>query len=215
MSLLRECFSDAVSLEEAAGLTREIEYVIYAELKDVTELLKATSIERQFQWCIYTQNDVNQGLIRVRCTNDTEYTQTTKVKVSGDTAAGKDENCISIDANQFKMFSMLSKTGMYKDRYIFPIPDTDLKWEVDCFIQSDGSYAPWCKIDLELPDPQAIDFKSLPYPITLGEVLQQNQSDRLDTIYAEHITVVPGKTTKDFNTKPIAELQAQLTTSQT
>ncbi len=193
MKLMRQC----LALEEdSSGVAKEeIEHVFYAKLANMLDLKKATSYEHQEQWELklpLTDKNASDGSIRIRKTvkpdQDPEYVITTKTRTNKD----NDRIEVSVpttDVN-FKQFQLLSPRGMRKDRYHFPVPDSNLVWEVDMFLKpgSDTEYFEWCKIDLEVTD------KSQPlpeFPIDFVGVIQQSpdmpldQKNAVDQLYEE------------------------------
>jgi hypothetical protein len=161
----------ALEAEKADGkVSKEIEYMYYARLTDVTALLRATSMEIQQQWGLWydkTEENAGSGSIRVRKTishdiidgvlrletAQTQYVQTIKLKTpSGDALEIPSES----SEHGMQAFMILADSGMIKHRYVFPIPGQDLKWEVDMFLVKGSDvnsrdYMPWCKLDLEVP----------------------------------------------------------------
>ena len=202
---------NTISIEETIGAQREIEYSVYGLVKDINEITAATDIIRQFQWVLYEQNNQARGNIRIRMINDTEFVRTIKYKKNEDNQPGKNELTKPSDAEEFAYFIEIAQSGMYKDRYIFPIPGTDMKWEVDCFIQPDGSYAPWVKFDLEYKDKLDIP-EDLKFPIGISEVLKPGVDvEKLDAIYKEFVTIPAGTQPSAFKVIPLADLKAKLT----
>lgn len=137
----------------------EIELTFYARLADPEALPTTPLREMQEQWTIkiaHTDENGARGDIRVRKTDiydngdlgKTEYVLTTKVRVDGQTAH---EIPIVSSADQFEHFKTLAESGMHKLRHTYPINGTDLKWEVDVFVNPKGGFFPWVKIDLEVP----------------------------------------------------------------
>ncbi len=162
----------ATEADDVSGqLKPEVEYMFYARVDDPQTLLKALCVEIQQQWGVWqdkTDKNAGMGSIRVRKTttlpiihgqfdnlNKTEQiVLTTKLK-RGD---GSSLEC-SVEATEdmLKSFQVKAESGMVKHRYRFPIPDCELVWEVDMFVEPGLSmyatkYVPWAKIDLELPD---------------------------------------------------------------
>lgn len=195
-----------ISLEEEAGSQREIELTTYGKVDNFDMLKLATNVERQFQFVMYEQSDVATGNVRIRCTNDDDYKLTIKYKPNTDNAPGKNEICKPIDKEAFDAFSWIAQSGMYKDRYYYPVVDTDLVWEVDFFIQADGSYAPWVKFDLELKEGQSIP-PGLKYPFETLEIINRDNKEVLDKVYDDYLIVKPGVTTSDFKTESIASIK--------
>ncbi len=117
-----------ISMEEEVGSQREIELTTYGKIDNFDMLKSASSVERQFQFILYEQSDVATGNIRIRCTNDTDYKMTIKHKPNDDQRPGKNELCRDSDQASFEAFSWIAQSGMYKDRYYYPIAGTDLIW---------------------------------------------------------------------------------------
>lgn len=147
----------------------EIEHMFYARVESPETLLKALCIEMQEQWGLWqdqTPKNAGSGSNRVRKTiskpilhgqfdnlNTTEQiVLTTKLKRS-------DGSSLEISAESsedaLKAFKILAESGMVKHRYRFPVPDSELVWEVDMFIEPGESiystkYIGWAKMDIEM-----------------------------------------------------------------
>lgn len=157
-------------------VSHEIEHMFYALVESPEVLLKATCVEIQEQWGLWTDKtdkNAGSGSNRVRKTitkpitngefdNDkstTQYVMTTKLKRLDGSSL---EIPLESSEDGLKAFRMLAESGMIKHRYRFPIEGTELCWEVDMFIEPGESiystkYIGWAKIDLEIP--------SMDYPI--------------------------------------------------
>lgn len=171
-----------ISFEENS-IETEIEHVFYGKIIDFNELKNADQKKHQEQWTIKSESiegSISSGLIRVRKEVDDSgvkrYEITSKVKINeqGDMVEATTE----IDHNHFVCFKFLAQSGMVKDRFIFNTED-GLKWEVDVFIDPQGNYYPWCKIDIEVKD------RSQPMPqlpIRLEMQFTQEQADKDKTL---------------------------------
>lgn len=179
MGLLRKAL-EALSLEEVSDgkLFKEIEHTLYVRLSDLSQLDRAKSMEHQEQWEIrIPKTDVNggKGSIRIRKTTVAEqapeYVLTTKTIVGEE--GDKDEVPVPTTEAMFNQFKILSPHGMIKDRYFFPVEDSELVWEVDMFLMpgtkpGEKQYHPWAKIDLEVKDRS----KALPaFPLEVAEMI--------------------------------------------
>lgn len=144
--------------EDTSGKTAaEIERVIYARVSSFDFLERAAGAERQEQWQIKvprTEENAAAGSIRVRKVTNlqhsgsgVQYILTSKLKVGQ--AGGSAETSEQSSADQFTVFKYMANSGMLKDRYRFPIENTDLFWEVDCFPAEGARYNEWVKVDLE------------------------------------------------------------------
>jgi hypothetical protein len=177
---------DSISMEEASNgkAVREKEHTLYGRLPDLNDLKKAEGMEHQEQWQIKvekTEKNAARGRIRVRKTvnkaGQVEYVNTTKVEV-GEVASGDNvEVPIPTTEANFIQFRHLAEEGMIKDRYFFPVPDSDLVWEVDVFKKPNGEYYDWVKLDLEVSDLSA-PIPAL--PLHLEDVIAAKYGERTD-----------------------------------
>lgn len=168
--------------------TREKEYVWYGRLTNPEELQKAVGQEVQKQSSLKGKG----GTIRVRETTNNgqiSYTLTAKAySARGDA----NEVSLPVSKDMYEIFKTLTGESMDKIRYTFPIEGTELKWEVDVFIDAQGNPKDWVKIDLEVPE----ETKEWPpLPITLGEMIfggnaeyTPEQKIKLDGLYATVFT---------------------------
>ena len=159
------------------GVARvETEIEIYGTMRNMDELTKAADWEVQEQWGLYipqTAKNAGSGGPRVRSTQDsngsTTYVLTTKVKLP----KGNQECEETSTADMFTMFKMLAESGLRKKRYFFPIPNTDMKFEVDVFYGPAGTPLPEVKIDLELTDQglkDGFDPRSVELPFEMSDI---------------------------------------------
>lgn len=179
----------SVEAEDVSGRTHaEIERVLYAKVKNFDFLDNANGAERQEQWSVKIEkNEENKGsgTIRVRKSLDLraegsrpQYILTTKLDV-GEKGSNAENNEASTK-DMFRLFQYLANKGMIKDRYYFDIPDTDCRFEIDCFPNPDTMYHLWVKIDLE-DWPRGKALPALPFEFeelmdgTAGEVSEENE----------------------------------------
>ena len=171
--------------DEANGVTaREKEYVWYGKLTNTADLQKAANQELQRQSAIKRDG----GQIRVRETTSkgvVDYTLTAKHYVGRGDAS---ECTVEASKDLADVFRSIAGESMDKLRYTFPIEGTDLKWEVDVFIDLEGNYKGWVKIDLEVP---TTITEWPPLPVGLSEVIfggndpyTPEQKEKLDLLFA-------------------------------
>lgn len=163
---------------------REKEYIWYGRLTNPEVLQKAAKHETQKQSSLKGKG----GTIRVRETiamGQVRYTLTAKA-YSG--RGDADEASTPTSKDLHEVFKAITSESMDKIRYTFPIEDTDLKWEVDVFIDSNGNPKDWIKIDLEVPS-AITEFP--PLPVVLAEMIfggnaeyTQEQKAKLDELYS-------------------------------
>lgn len=164
------------ALDPADGVTRvEQEIEIYGTMRDMSQLEAATSWEIQEQWGLYipkTAKNGGTGGPRVRMSQpsggEPVYVLTTKVKG----AAGNDECEEPSSLDMFEMFKRLAESGLRKKRYFFPIPNTEMTFEIDVFTGPNGTPLPDVKIDLEIRGtvPEGFDARAVTLPVDLDNV---------------------------------------------
>lgn len=166
----------------------EKEYVWYGRLTDVEQLKKAVSQETQKQSSLKGKG----GTIRVRETagmGQVRFTLTAKA-YSGRGEA--QEVSVPVSKDLHEVFRAISGESMDKIRYVFPIEGSELKWEVDVFIDEQGNPKDWVKVDLEVPT-ETNEWP--PLPITLADTIfggndlyTPEQRARLDELYGTVFT---------------------------
>lgn len=185
-SILASRFMKA-SMEEASPV--EMEYTFYGRVRDLRNLYKlAIRSERQEQW--QTPLGLDKGVkARIRKTNDSEYTLTTKEK----NMAGKGslENTAIITEGLYNSLKKVSENGYIKTRYVIPIPGTNLLWEVDVFKNNQGQDSDWVKIDLEVPAIDTALPKDLPVPFIefishQSKSLTPEEKAKIDELWESH-----------------------------
>lgn len=173
---------------ENGQASREKEYAWYGRLTNPEVLQKAAAQETQKQSSLKGKG----GTIRVRETialGQVRYTLTAKAYVGlGD--ANEASTPVSKDLHE--IFKAITGESMDKIRYTFPIEGTDLKWEVDVFIDAQGNPKEWVKIDLEVPDTVT---EWPPLPVVLADTIfagndqyTTEQRSKLDQLFATVFT---------------------------
>ena len=161
------------AFEWMGGQTQlEVEFTIYAELQDTRVLEQAVSKERQKQVEISldTDTDIRQ---RIRSINDKRWLITTKEPP--EQGFGNLETECDISKDMFDTLVKATKEDMvYKVRHFYPIPGTNLQWEVDAFYSQAGTFHPWVKIDLEVP---SLEMEIPPLPFQVNSVIYADSDD--------------------------------------
>lgn len=196
-----------VALEEdtSGKVSDEIEHVYYAQLKDLTQLQKASAIEKQEQWEIRVPLvdgfNALSGQVRIRKTehatrsgddnihaqsetSPAEYALT--IKCAGGQLGGRKEAAVPASEDMFTLFKFLSGKGMVKHRYTFPIDGSNRKWEVDVFLKDDGTYHDWVKIDLEV---DSLDDVVPPLPVSVDmDTIVTNPKEKMSDEENKRVT---------------------------
>lgn len=173
---------------------KEHEHVFYVKISDFDQLNRASSVDYQEQWTLKVKkSDNNQasGNIRIRKVvglksyadrtpkEDAQYVLTSKAEMPD---GSRLEVPIPATEDAFTIFRSLAEGGMIKHRYHFPVHGTKLTFEVDMYLNPEGGYHPWAKVDLEVYD---IDAAIPDLPLVVDEKICGNTTN---TIEKEKIT---------------------------
>jgi CYTH domain-containing protein len=163
--------ADALAI--AASYTQEdkndeIERVYFVRFSDFTQLSSAPHVEEHEQWEYRLfENDKPIGTLRSRSIDQGDsYELTIKTYRKGD--VGSMECNLAGTQDMHETVAALADRVLRKIRYVYRVPVThngvelDLKWEIDVFKLPDGSFYPWVKVDLEVPDP-AVQAPAFPF----------------------------------------------------
>ncbi len=183
---MRKKLFDYISLEERKDgkAIEENELVFYCKLSDPEVLKKAESFEDQEQWT-YEFVSFNNISVRIRNRktikdNVEEYVQTTKLVDKSANNLVYSEVPITSTKDGFEQFKKFCEKGMIKRRFNFPfkVQDKEFIFEVDVFLNDDGTYKEWVKIDLELEKDleNLADWKTF-LPSEFTEVIVQRGAD--------------------------------------
>ncbi len=127
----------------------ELEYTFYGQLKNVQDLDKyAAKKETHEQWLVPVETDI-RGKARIREINGTQWVLTTKIRREG--VRGSEEVECLISKDMYASLREMGTGGYKKIRYSFPVPDSELVWEIDVYYTRQGEFSDWVKIDLEVP----------------------------------------------------------------
>ena len=169
-------------LDGSPHIEREITcYVKLKDLYDVTSIAK--SIESHEQWRLMTNS--KKGGMRIRLTDDVEYSLTAKETTNNQFEVIESEQKISRS-----FFETLKKCfaydGYLKTRYNIPIPETDRKWEVDVFKGYDGLPSMWVKLDYEFNETET-QLPEIPFDyedIIIGGV-EEGREEEIKKLWEE------------------------------
>jgi hypothetical protein len=176
------------AFEWMAGKTElEVEFTIYAELQDIRVLQQAVTkeVQQQVNISMDTDTDIRQ---RIRSINGKRWILTTKEPP--ERGFGNLETECDISKDMFGTLMRATKEKLVvKTRYFFPIPGTNLQWEVDVFNTKSGSEHPWVKIDLEVPN---LEMEIPPLPFQVNSIIYADSDDltiaekrKIDTLWDE------------------------------
>lgn len=159
-----------------SSVVQELEYCLFAKLRPGTVLTGPCVTQTQASMLTTptsTERIVNVQF-RVRRTeyhdNPTTYEQTVKIRKVG--VPGVTEVNVDVTSEAFDAVAGACDQVLKKRRFSYPVPGTELVWEVDQFETEEG-WCDWVKLDLEVK--AALD--SLPaLPVDFEEVIHNPKS---------------------------------------
>lgn len=155
----------------------EQEYVFYVRITNFKQLENAAHAEKHEQWQIKipsTDDNAGSGSIRARKVTSADGTISYEITTKSKTKKGNIETTVPTTEENFTQIAFMANSGMRKDRYTFPIPNSDLSFEVDVFPDGKAGYYTWAKIDLEVKSPLS-SFPEL--PIQVEEIITPQDAE--------------------------------------
>lgn len=155
----------------------EQEYVFYVRITNFKQLENAAHAEKHEQWQIKipsTDENAGSGSIRARKVTSADGTVSYELTTKSKTKKGNIETTVPATEENFTQIAFMANSGMRKDRYTFPIPNSDLSFEVDVFPDGKAGYYTWAKIDLEVKSPLS-SFPEL--PIQVEEIITPQDAE--------------------------------------
>ena len=155
----------------------EQEYVFYVRITNFKQLENAAHAEKHEQWQIKipsTDDNAGSGSIRARKVTSADGSISYELTTKSKTKKGNIETTIPATEENFTQIAFMANSGMRKDRYTFPIPNSDLSFEVDVFPDGKAGYYTWAKIDLEVKSPLS-SFPEL--PIQVEEIITPQDAE--------------------------------------
>lgn len=155
----------------------EQEYVFYVRITNFKQLENAAHAEKHEQWQIKipsTDENAGSGSIRARKVTSADGTISYELTTKSKTKKGNIETTVPTTEENFTQIAFMANSGMRKDRYTFPIPNSDLSFEVDVYPDGKAGYYTWAKIDLEVKSPLS-SFPEL--PIQVEEIITPQDAE--------------------------------------
>lgn len=189
MSFIRAALK--LSMEDSTSGVKEgeLEHAFYVKIGDFTLLNGAVEKQRIEQASFYTENK-GKGSLMMRSRKITymvsdehqggvEYIFCTKTPNKGTAGAAiMDEVPLPGSKEQHALY-MEYGSCIFKDRHIFKVEGTELHWDVDVFLNEDGSYSEWARIELEVKDLNA----AVPaFPFEVQDSFSANDQVRRDEL---------------------------------
>ena len=161
---------------------REKEICLYIRLLDFQQFKKASHAEHHEQWEVKipkTDNNAGEGKIRVRRIQARDGKVSFEITIKN---RGKDgsyiESTLPCTEEVFTQIAFLAENGMKKQRYTFPIENTDMQWEIDLYPDGKEGFYTWARAELEIKG----DLESIPeLPIQAEETITTEEAKQDDS----------------------------------
>lgn len=141
----------ALAAEQFGGVEVERELTFYVKMSDLKVLEDLTAIE-QIQWQLNLKSDIPGARFRARLEDGKVHSICCKIPhKDGEGVNSEAETLVDKDFWEFNI-KHFGHHGYKKKRYIYPIPNSDLKYEIDVFLSESGQSHPFVKVDLEYPE---------------------------------------------------------------
>lgn len=162
----------------------ELEHMFIGRLEDPS-VLEGVKSEHQEQWdCMINEVSDQKVTLRVRCIDGERYVLCIKRKRRDD--ARREEVEVSTEKEVFDIVKSIAYSGMRKRRYFFPVPDSELLWELDVFEDAEGKPIGWVKLDLEVTSSN----EPIPaFPVKLRDIINPGDRDAIDNVMDDEITL--------------------------
>lgn len=189
-SLLSQALS-TVAIESIAidgKRRRELEYTFYGQVQSLEQLRSvAVRVESHEQWNL-KMVDGAAFKARIRAIDAKRWVLTTKEKIEN--VLGVQETECEISQDMFEVLRRGCERGYRKTRYYVPVPNSELVWEVDVFLNTLGEPHDWVKLDLEVSDP-SVALPKLPVPflsIITHQSREMTETEKgvVDELWTEH-----------------------------
>lgn len=162
-------------------------FTIYAEPSDMNEFTQATTLEKREQFVVFQDMSDNKDIVTmvVNKVNDIGFYQTTRMQASNTRLI--EQVSVPLSEAAYKHLAMVGYRGYRFERLRFPVPNTEMEWEVDIFRNKSGQRHPWVRITIEvdhLDDPvPPLPFACNDYILDFPGVVNQTQSDFIEKLY--------------------------------
>ena len=161
---------------------REKEICLYIRLLDFQQFKKASHAEHHEQWEVKipkTDSNASEGKIRVRRIQARYGKVSFEITIKNKGKEGSYiESTLPCTEEVFTQIAFLAENGMKKQRYTFPIANTDMQWEIDLYPDGKEGFYTWARAELEIKG----DLESIPeLPIQAEETITPEEAKQDDS----------------------------------
>lgn len=166
----------ALAAERFGGVEIERELTFYVKLSDLKVLEDLTSID-QIQWQLDLKSNIPDAKFRARLEDGKVHSICCKIPHGDGNGVNKEaETLVDKDFWEFNIKNF-GHHGYKKTRYIYLIPNTNLKYEIDVFLSESGQPHPFVKVDLEYPANLEV-FPPFPFPVDEETAIDGNNPSK-------------------------------------
>lgn len=174
----------ALAAEEFGGVALERELTFYVKLSNLDELKNLESID-QVQWKLDLKGSHPEARFRARQENGKLHSICCKIPHRSGDGNVEAETEVNSDFWEF-LVKHFGNHGYKKTRYIYPIPETDLKFEIDVFISESGQPHPFVKVDLEYPS-NLPALPPFPFEIDRDTAIDGNEPNEEESAFIDNL----------------------------
>lgn len=145
-------FSDQLVSEVDGRTLRKFVFTIYALVSNFEEIALADTLEKREKRFVLDETNpqgirVTQAIHKV---NDIGFYSTTKLS-HPESQLVEQVQC-PISSGMYNHLALVSEYGIQFERAKFPVPNSELIWEVDIYKSRSGERSHWVRADLEVSD---------------------------------------------------------------
>jgi hypothetical protein len=144
-------------------------------MSDFKALEQITPIE-QIQWQLDLKGPNPEARFRARVENGKVHSICCKIPHKDGEGNHEAETIVDPAFWEFNVKNF-GHHGYKKNRYVYPIPETDLKFEIDVFLSESGQPHPFVKVDLEYPSTLP-ELPYFPFPVDDNTAIDGNNPSK-------------------------------------
>ena len=169
---------------EDYGVGVERELTFYVKMSDLSVLNSLEAIDQE-QWKLDLKGPNETGRFRARLENGKVHSICCKFPRKSGDGMVEAETLVNKEFWDFAI-KMFGHHGYKKTRYIYPVPGTDLKFEIDVFLSESGRQHPYVKVDLEYPADIPV-LPEFPFPVDEDTAIDGNDMTKEEEAFVDDL----------------------------
>lgn len=185
MRIIEQLFGSRIALAvENYGVGVERELTFYVKMSDLSVLENLTAIKQE-QWKLDLKGEHPDAKFRARVEDGKAHSICCKIPHRSGEGMVEAETLVNDEFYNF-MIKFFGHHGYKKTRYIYPIPETDLKFEIDVFLSESGHPHPYVKVDLEYPEALMV-MPAFPFPVDEDTAIIGNEMTKEEEAFVDDL----------------------------